>query len=239
MDRLAVRTSAPDAVMALADRFSRVLSISADEAASLAFRFSLAALRASAGVIVYFKTKSVRDMATALGHAKYDMKLLDRYLPKVIRQFFEDRWIRIFQTGVIVQALEGSQYQLEASGFKTIKELDEFLLNHAIKLPKSRDTASNATSERNPWAVGALDSPREAIFGLNEEILTTLISLDLASASADRQLTPRARYWVETGRALLPYVELAGSNRPDIQTYLKRARLRADARLVEHIAYAK
>ena len=238
MDRLSVRTSSPDAIRALGNSFAQVLNLPAEEANGLAKRFSLTAMRASAGVIVYFKSKSVHEMATALGHVKYDSKLLDRYLPKALRQFFEERWIRIFQTGVIVQALQGSPYQLEASGFRTIEELDSFLLNHSIKLPPRPTSSSLMSNETDINTLGKLSSPRETVFGLNEEILTTLISLDLAEAESSRALAPLARYWAEIGRSLIPYIEIAGTARPDIQEYLRNARRRARADLVSKIAYA-
>ncbi|MBP5964211.1 hypothetical protein GO618_23925, partial [Pseudomonas aeruginosa] len=42
-------------------------------------RVSLTTLRASSGVLVYLKTKSVTEMAKALGHARYDTLLMKRY----------------------------------------------------------------------------------------------------------------------------------------------------------------
>lgn len=237
MQSLSSRTSSPGAVEGLANSFQRVLGLSPGDAASFADNFSLTAMRASAAVLVYFKSKSVQKMAEALGHARYDIQLLDRYLPKALRQFFEERWIRIFQTGVIVQALEESKFRLAASGFKSMDQLEAFLTLHSLKLPPAR--SDGQVKNLDPWSVGTLAAPREAVFGLNEEILTTLLSLDLARAEAQQRLLPKALFWAEVGRELIPYVELAGSARPDIQHYLECARKNASSKLVQRIAYAR
>jgi hypothetical protein len=236
MTSLSQRTSAPDAISALQVSFQRVLGMSVDEAVAFADSFSLTAIRASAAAVVYIESKSVQKMASALGHAKYDIKLLERYLPRAIRQFFEDRWIRIFQTGIIVQALKGSKFQLAASGFASIRELDMFLRENAIKMPADR--SSPAEAKNDPWSIGSLVGPKEVIVGLNEEILTTLLSLDLARATGNRPLAPLAQYWADFGQEIIQYVEVAGSGRPDILRYLQRARVNAAPHLVKNIAYA-
>ncbi|WVV47951.1 hypothetical protein THH46_30435 [Pseudomonas sp. NA13] len=74
-------------------------------------------------------------MSEALGHKSFDPSLLARYLPAPIWDFFQDRWIRIFQAGIIIEAMDGSPYKLKASGFDTLEQVEEFLLNHSIQLP--------------------------------------------------------------------------------------------------------
>jgi hypothetical protein len=44
-------------------------------------------------------------MAEALGHKYYRPELLSFYLPESILNFFQSRWIRIFQKGIICEAI--------------------------------------------------------------------------------------------------------------------------------------
>lgn len=216
----------------------RALGCSPDEAGHFVRKFSLSSLRASMGVIVYLDTRSVEQMAKALGQVKYEPQLLERYLPKVIREFFLERWIRIFQTGIIVEALKDSEYLLEATDFTSMDELDEFLRNHALKVPPQSQSLAEAQPQ-DPWAIGDLDVPQEVVFGLNERILTLLLSLEKAGSSSERALNPKAKYWAEMTTALIPYVRSTAVRREDIRAYLASAETLAHPALVERFAYAQ
>src|SRR5262249_4299956 len=101
--------------------------ISLERAEKLSARFNLGAVRASKGVLVYLETRSVKEMAKALGHKKYSPKTLSHYLPAPIFDFFQSRWIRIFQQGMIVEAMKESALLLEATEFRTMAEFHEFM----------------------------------------------------------------------------------------------------------------
>lgn len=92
---------------------------------------SLAKIRASVAVNIYFQTKSVYAMSEALGHKKYAQELLNYYLPQPLWDFFTERWIRIFQNALVYEAMKGSPYLFQAIDFEP-KELDHFLSNHKI-----------------------------------------------------------------------------------------------------------
>lgn len=92
------------------------------------------AIRATAAVIVFLKTGSVHAMAEALGHIRYEADLLERYLPKSILYFFRDRWVRRFQTGIIIQSMQNTKHLLKASGFASMDELVEFMENFSLNL---------------------------------------------------------------------------------------------------------
>ena len=130
---LSVATSDQDRVRELADALGKTSLLNFEKRLALAKRFSLASLRASAGVLVYLDTKSAEKMAKALGHKNYDHKLISRYLPEPLLTFFQERWIRIFQTGMIVEALKDSEYFLQATDFRNMDELDSFLRVNALK----------------------------------------------------------------------------------------------------------
>lgn len=96
-------------------------------------RFNPKSVRCTSAVIVYFKTNSVQAMSEALGHKTYNPKLLDRYLPKAIRNYYLGRWIRIFQNGIIFESLQYSPYLLDVMDMNTLEELAQFIELHRLK----------------------------------------------------------------------------------------------------------
>ncbi|MFI5305522.1 MAG: hypothetical protein ACHQYP_12110 [Nitrospiria bacterium] len=197
--------------------------------------FSLSALRASVAVLVYLQTHSVDKMAKALGHAKYDHNLLARYLPDPILGFFQERWIRIFQAGIIVEALKESDYLLQATEFNSMNELDAFLSKHALKLiPKGLEDLEG--SDDHP----AFERARkEVVFGVNTAILTILISLQTAVSEASRQVNAKACYWAGISQRLIAYLESELASRNDLQSYLAAARRNANPDLMKGLIYGK
>jgi hypothetical protein len=195
-------------------------------------QFGLPALRASSGVLVYLKTLSVEKMAKALGHACYNHKLLARYLPTSIIDFFQERWVRIFQTGIIVEALKQSECMLEATEFQTMVELDAFLRNHALKTVPLHPEEPDVSSESDPACRNS-----EVIFGINAGILTILLSLQLAVEQAEQRVCAKANYWVGISRRLIAYLESDLSGREDLQDYLTTARHAADPTLMKALIH--
>lgn len=94
---------------------------------------SLPRIRATAGVLVYLNTLSIDKMAESLGNSK--RVAMNHYLPPTIMQFFQERWIRIFQNAVIAHSMKDSRFLLEATDFKSMSELDQFLGIHVLRIP--------------------------------------------------------------------------------------------------------
>jgi hypothetical protein len=140
--------------------------------------------------------------------------------------------IRIFQTGLIIEAMKESDNLLEASGFNTMEELDLFLKNHALKVPiENSENINLATSD------SLLNSKDEVVFGINTTILTLLISLQQAVQTSKSSVHELANFWAEFSTHLIKHIESKESYRPDIQNYLKNAMTEADPRLIESIIY--
>lgn len=201
-----------------------------EAAISLAKRFSLGRLRTSAATLVYLETQSVRKMADALGHKYFEPDLLSRYLPPAIQEFFQERWIRIFQNGILAEALKDSTYLLESTDFKSEAELDEFLSQHALKLLPQNDDAQATPNKNN-----------EIAFGLDAGIFAVLLSIDCAVSNALRQNikpSPQALHWATVTRALVGYLNTNGNDRVDLVEQLNIAREMADPSLVEAFVYA-
>lgn len=204
--------------------------LSPSQAQALAHRFSLSRLRASGGTLVYLESRSAQKMAEVLGHKHYEPDLLSRYLPPALQEFFQERWIRIFQNGILAEALKDSPYLLESTDFKTSEELDLFLSQHALKtLP------SGKVSEATPA------SKSEVVIGLDVGILTVLVGFERAvTAALEQRKEPgkNALHWASLTRALVAYVESAASGREDLQEQLADAKRQADSSQMDSFVYA-
>lgn len=164
-----------------------------------------ATMRSTAGVIVFLETGSVYAMADALGHTKYESDLLERYLPKSILYFFRDRWVRKFQTGIIVQAMKGSKHLLRASSFNSMGELDAFLEHYTINfMPTQHPTSISTAQEGNP---------AKAVISLNIEIARILVTITHAKITNGSKLNAKAEHWASFSQLLINYLE----NDPDNQ----------------------
>jgi len=163
--------------------------VPAEQAERLASQFTLARLRASCGVLVYFQTRSVQAMAEALGHTHYSSSLLSRYLPPILQEFFVERWIRLFQQGIICHAMSDSPHLLEASGFSTAEQLDEFLASSA--------NFNTLKSAPPPVTEDRLEG--KVFFGVTPELLATLGALESHVSSSGRPVRSNAARWAELG----------------------------------------
>lgn len=212
----------------LAERFEKLLNLDSQEATELSKRFSLKRLRGSAGVLVYLETGSVQRMAKALGHAEWNPKLLDRYLPHPIQQFFCERWIRLFQTGILCEALRDSSFLLEATQFASMDELDAFLENHAIR------TLPVGLAEDRPRT--AREPESKVVFGIETGILTLLMSISCAVRETTRIPCGRAMRWAKICDRLVPHLE-SQSEQPEFRSMVTEARRQADPCRVKAFLY--
>lgn len=216
----------------IAERMQALTGIGAERATLLSQRFSLRRLRASAGVLIYFETGSAEEMAKALGHAKWSPALLDHYLPRPLQEFFTERWIRLFQAGIICEAMQGSSKLLEASAFQTMDELDSFLENHAL-----RRIPSHLETPDHPGGKNQTTHAQDRIsFGIETGILTILISLANAVRTSSREPCGRAIRWARISERLIPFLE-STREQPEFQSMVIEAKRKADPGLVEGLIY--
>ena len=186
------------------------LGFTGDYAADLARRFTLPRLRASCGVLVYLETQSVQRMAEALGHEGYYPKLLDHYLPSVLQEFFMERWIRLFQTGIICHCMAGSPLILEATGL-TREKLGTFLENHAIKrIPAHLLDPDN----QQQHGQNLKDEPTKVVFSISEISIMLLMGLQVAVAREGSRPSGMASRWSAIADKLIPHLEADDTFRP-------------------------
>jgi hypothetical protein len=196
-------------------------------------RTSLSTLRASCGVEVYLRTKSVTKMAKALGHAQYDTNLLRRYLPEAILAFFQTRWIRIFQRSFICEAMKDSPYLLEAASFESMDELHTFLKNHALKdIPEHLRNPENKKLSESGEA-----SNTHIYISIDVGIMTALLSLEVAvnTSKKENQICGAARYWSEVSKAVSDEIERGSDSL--LKEHLNTAKKHCNPRFMDKVIY--
>lgn len=186
----------------IVDDLMQTANLHRSRATNLVKRFTLTRLRSSCGVLIYLKTQSVQKMADELGHEKYKPNLLDRYLPRVLQQHFVERWIRLFQTGIVCESLKDSPLLFKASSFNTMAELNHFLENHAIKvIPphlQNPDTLNSSHSDSQSSRV---------VFGISIGLLSIMLSLQSATLQATRPICAMAKRWTAIIDKLIAHLE--------------------------------
>lgn len=182
--------------------FHRHTNLRGDALLKFIDRISLTSIRASAGVSVYLKTGDGEQMSKALGHTEFNPELLRRYLPEPILAFFQSRWIRIFQKNFICEAMKSSPFLLQATKFKTMDELHEFLKNHALgEIPTHlRDPEGNDSNK---------EDNSELFVSVNPGTLGALMSLEAAvrNASKPALISGKARYWANISNLIVSHIK--------------------------------
>lgn len=195
--------SKPLLIKEIVDEFRACVSTDTKRLTRLIIKLSLRRLRASCGVRVFIQTRSVEEMAEALGHTEYRPELLDSYLPLKLQEFFDERWVRIFQRAVVCWALDDDALAVHSKlGFKSILEFDEFMkVNVLRELPAS---LMDPTGSKN-----LLDNNDELVVRVNTEILTDLLSLKMGvdEFTGFQEINSIARYWAKFAELLSSHIE--------------------------------
>ena len=210
------------------NQFAESTSLNKTRILDLVSRLSMTKFRATCGVQVFLETRSVKKMSEALGHEKYKPDLISHYLPEPILKFFQDRWIRIFQKGIVCEVMKDSPNLLRASHFKSIGELDEFLSKNAIQLPPENEGAqyNNHKSGKN-----------EVYISADKSVLKVLLSIEKAVEEANNRVHPKALYWARFSNLLSVEIE-KNSYDKDLIKNLKSARNEIETELVSEFIYA-
>lgn len=151
----------------------------------------LSKIRSTVAIKIYFETESTTKMSQALGHNTYNAKLLSHYLPQSILDFYQQRWIRIFQKGLICEALKNSNFILNASNFENMNQLDLFLKNHMLKnLPDNLNNLFEYDKDNKEF-----DS---FFISVNKDNLMALFSLKKAVNESNNKdlISEKAFFWL-------------------------------------------
>ena len=185
--------------------------LSKDEASNLACNINLRPIRSSRALQIYFETYSVVAMSEALGHKQLVPDLLSSYLPDVILEYFNNRWIRIFQNAIICKAMEYSPYLSDAVDL-SVNELNSFMENHGIgELPdhicKGKKVATSVNAEPDQVR-GDFDKLVIPFSVPLIQVLTAIITVVETTAEDDR-LSTFFVIWYETACFLIKQLEIS------------------------------
>ena len=171
-------------------------------------------------------------MAEALGHSKYNPTLLRDYLPESILAFFQSRWIRIFQRGLVCEAMKDSPHLLRASSFTSIDELHIFLRNHALKeIPLGEEP--DATQSDTPT-----NAEISSVYvSVSPGIMSTLLSIEAAVDSAEKpeSVCAKAKYWANVSK--LVKSEILRNDDMLLKSHLDKAINMCEPMRVSHMIY--
>ncbi|MDO6498887.1 hypothetical protein [Photobacterium sanguinicancri] len=144
------------------------------DAIKLANLTTLRSVRKHRGLQIYLETRSMTAVAEALGHKKKDLSLLTSYLPEPLMDFFNDRWVRQFQSAILLEAMKDSKYKLDAVNMTT-EDIEEFLTNHGLgSLPHHLDHDFQVQSEVSHSNKSSFD---EMTFMISSALLQLLIAI--------------------------------------------------------------
>ncbi len=74
--------------------------LNTDEINALISVFSLRNIRKKKGIHTYLDTRSIEEVSKKLGHKQVNLEVLEAYLPQALLNYFNDRWVRIFQNSL-------------------------------------------------------------------------------------------------------------------------------------------
>lgn len=210
------------------NQFEDMMSDSGDQDAfQLVKNLSPTRFRATVGLQVYLETGSAKAMSEALGHAKYKPELLSHYLPEPILAFFQSRWIRIFQKGIICESMKDSPMLLRASNFDSMEELDKFLTRHVFSLPGDPDNTVQRKSR----------TAKEVYISVDENILAALLSIKSAVQLLDPKLVcEKAHYWSKFSSLLEMEIE-KNTYDPELSHALNIARGKVNPNLMKNMVH--
>jgi hypothetical protein len=194
-------------------------------------KLSLSRVRAQSAVADYIQNHSLTRLARKLGHAFYSKDLMDSYLPEAIYDFFATRYIRIFQKGIICEAMKDSPLLLRATNFNSFEELHDFLSRYTLKeIPENL-----RTMEDNKVAVGEVV---EVGVSVSAASMTALVSIRAAVRQCPEPEKVRglAMYWSEVCNRVEQYI--LNSCNPLLKQHLAAANGNFDATKFERMIYA-
>lgn len=184
-------------------------------------RISLTTYRASRAIVVYLEKRDTRELANSLGHSEYRPELLRRYLPEPILDFLQSRWIRVFQKGLICEAMKDSPLLERALNFDTPEQLHIFLANHALReIPLHLGQTEQHPSAPQP---NHQSQPDSIVVSISSEILSVLLALEIkVNNSREEVISGIAIYWAKFARLLTQEIERGWDE--DLKLILQLAR---------------
>lgn len=203
-----------------------------DEAVNFSARMSLRTIRSLKGIDVFVATNSEVEMSKALGHKAAQPRLLERYLPAKIKNFFRERWIRTFQLRVTIEITKGGPYCLKATRFKSEEEIAKFMENHSF--PNLALLVEETNFEQTA-ELGLNKHDGKAVFNLNLENITLMFRIKKMTHMQLSEKSKNAEAWINLSNSLIGYLEKRRGIEPTLDELVERAREAAKLFSIENI----
>jgi len=224
------RTSGKDNVSRLSHEFAVACDrLTRDTAKRLARDFSLPSLRAQVVVARYLEKPDVAKAAENLGHEKLNFNQVERYIPPPLLSFFLQRWVRLFQNAVLVEAMADSEFLLRATDLLSVDDLHEFMRNHALKV---RPASTGEEKRELQFEDGTV------YFAASVETMAALIALRAAVDAKPKACSVLATEWASFGARLERYVDFSQPPREELVVMMELARERAKDITFDESIYA-
>ncbi|MEZ8192716.1 hypothetical protein [Vibrio sp. 1F279] len=166
--------------------FDKNSDISLTDAKAISEIHSLRSIRRHRGLQIYLETRSMDAVAEMLGHEDKDVTLLTSYLPKPLMDFFNSRWIRQFQSAILLEAMKDSMYRFDAVNMGA-QDIEEFLCNHGISnIPEhfEHGFGQEATSDNEASKSLVFD---QLTYTISTPLLQLLMAIRLVVESSEHE----------------------------------------------------
>ncbi|OLF83487.1 hypothetical protein AWH63_21510 [Marinobacter sp. C18] len=162
-------------------------------------------LRASEGVLEYFRTGSIRAVSRKLGNGT--RVALEHYLPKPLIAAYNTRQVRRFQNLMLVSACANEDYLLDAVDFSNLNELHSFILEMLALDSKGNNPLISYLKDK-------IDETRERhqgdlIANISERSLSLLYAYKLIAENNNIGASTLAQKDSKTGLAPISFITLA------------------------------
>jgi hypothetical protein len=189
------------------------LVLTKSEAKKLSPLVTLRNVRKSRGLQVYLKTHSIKAVADVLGHKEVSLNTLRSYLPEPLMDFFNARWVRIFQNAIIFESMKDSPYLFDAIDISE-ENLAEFLNNHSLgELPSMLKKATGCIEVVDHQR--EIEQIDELVFTLSTPLFQVLIAIrTMVDKAADNdKFLPIIEQWYESAKFILSHFDFSDKAR--------------------------
>ena len=176
-------------------------------------------IRATEGVLEWFRTGSIRAASRKLGNST--KVALEHYLPKELVSTYSTRQVRRFQNLMIVAATINEDYLIEAVDFNTIEEVHRFIVDMIEINGKSKNPLISHLKDFSCNQKPKASSSGQLIASISEKALTALYLYKSAAINSDvdsKQLYLRDRSTKIAPMAIISlasYLKAVLPNNPD------------------------
>jgi len=161
-------------------------------------------LRASEGVLEYFRTGSIRAVSRKLGNGT--RVALEHYLPKPLIAAYNTRQVRRFQNLMLVSACANEDYLLDAVDFSNLNELHSFILEMLALDSKGNNPLISYLNDK----IDATQRPQgDLIVNISEKSLSFLYAYKLIAENKNISASALAQKDSKTGLAPIAFITLA------------------------------